>query len=147
MSYSTILTDNSKCNYAKWNKKSDSIISENFTWCEFRIIWKPTEHWKPELQYKPMLQYCHLMDVIFNNRLNGQNSIEQTVIWAEHHYSVVGEAQIIKGLQNFSHLSIHIWYRCKVVLSDLQLKDEGKAYLILQEMRFEVLFSRTKLKW
>lgn len=119
MSYCTILTENSKCNYAEWN-----IISENLTWCEIRIIWKPTEHWKPELQYKPMLQYCHLMDVIFNNRLNGQNSVEQTVIWTENHYSVLGEAKIIKGLQNFSDLSIHVWYRGKVVLSDLQLKDE-----------------------
>ncbi len=88
------------------------------------------------------------MDIIFNNRLNGQNSLEQTVIWAEHHYSILGEAEIIKGLQNFSHLSIHIRYRGKIVLSDLQLKDEGKtSYLILQEMGFEVLLGRTTFNY
>lgn len=54
-------------------QKSDSIVSEKkVTGGEFRIIWKLTEQTENlSFNITYMFQYCHLMDVKFKNRLNG----------------------------------------------------------------------------
>lgn len=48
-----------------------------------------------------------------------------TMIWGEHHHSVVRQAQLVQSSEQPSNLSVHVRHCSKVVLTETQLEDDG----------------------